>query len=127
MPVIGQFRIYREDLRSNPSVLYLFGDNDIRKGLGGQAGEMRGEPNAVGVRTKWFPDNTPSAYFNDLDFERVTNMIYDDLERARNHLAKGGIVIIPLDGLGTGLSKLPKKAPLIARYLAQQLAALSLD
>jgi hypothetical protein len=34
-----------------------------------------------------------------------------DLEPARDHLRKGGILVIPEDGLGTGLSELPKRAP----------------
>ena len=57
--IIYQKFIYRSDLKANPSVLYLFGDNLQRVGLGGQAKEMRGEPNAVGIATKKAPDNKP--------------------------------------------------------------------
>ena len=32
--------IKRDKLKSNPDILYLFGDNLLRKGLGGQAKEM---------------------------------------------------------------------------------------
>lgn len=38
--------ITRDKIKENLEVLYLFGDNIIRKGLGGQAKEMRGEDNA---------------------------------------------------------------------------------
>lgn len=52
MIVLHQKFIFREDLQANPDVYYLFGDNVERRGLGGQAKEMRGEPNAIGVATK---------------------------------------------------------------------------
>lgn len=35
MPIIYQSRIYRADLRANPSVLYVFGDNPQRVGFSG--------------------------------------------------------------------------------------------
>lgn len=41
--------IKRQDLKSNPNTQYLFGDNLKRSGFGGQAKEMRGEPNAIGI------------------------------------------------------------------------------
>ena len=55
MPVIYQKRICRDDLRRNPNAVYIFGDNEARTGLGGQAREMRGEPNAMGIATKRSP------------------------------------------------------------------------
>jgi hypothetical protein len=42
MPILYQHRIYRMDLIANPNILYVFGDNTKRVGMGGQAGEMRG-------------------------------------------------------------------------------------
>jgi hypothetical protein len=42
---------------------YVFGDNGRRIGFGGQAKEMRGEPNAIGVATEWVPTNRPNAFF----------------------------------------------------------------
>jgi hypothetical protein len=117
MPVIKQKRIFRVDLKANPDVLYLFGDNDKRFGMGGQAGEMRGEPNACGVRTKWRPDMLSNSFFTDEIFEKVRDMIDADLDRAVARLRQGGIVVVPSDGLGTGLSELPTRAPRIAKYL----------
>ena len=80
MPVIFQKFIYRADLQNNPDVLYVFGDNLVRKGRGGQAKEMRGHPNAVGVATK----NTPGHgerhhYFSDGNFEEQQKVIDKDL------------------------------------------------
>lgn len=125
MPVIYQHRIYREDLRKNPDVLYLFGDNLARAGFGGQAKEMRDEPNAVGVATKKWPDNAPRSFFTDDEFMENVKVITRDLRRARAHIKAGGIVVIPSDGLGTGLSRLPEVAPRTAQVLDEMLNLLS--
>ncbi len=124
MPIIFQHRVYRSDLQNNPDVLYLFGDNDERTGYGGQAGEMRDEENAVGVRTKFRPGMERRDFFNDSFYRDACEMIYTDLERAREHLEKGGVLVIPSDGLGTGLSRLPELAPRINAYLVEELEKL---
>lgn len=121
MPVIRQKFIRRDDLQANPETLYLFGDNDDRAGYGGQAAEMRDEENAVGVRTKWSPSSLPSAFFRDKDAEQVFGMIDEDLDPVIDHLRAGGTVVIPQDGLGTGLSRLPQTSPIIFNYLEERL------
>lgn len=115
--IVYQSRIYRVDLRANPNVLYVFGDNCARTGLGGQAGEMRGEPNAVGVVTKVWPGSVVAAYFSDDDYENVKWLIQRDAEPIRAHHVQGGVVVVPLDGIGTGLSELPTRAPRIYAYI----------
>lgn len=55
MPVKYLAWITRDMLRKEPEARFVFGDNAYRKGFGGQAKEMRGEPNALGVATKWYP------------------------------------------------------------------------
>lgn len=117
--IIKQKRIYREDLRANPDVLYVFGDNTIRKGMGGQAGQMRGEPNAVGVATKLLPSQTDNSYFSDNDYTNNIKTLMSDLQPVINHLKRGGIVVWPLDGIGTGLSELPQRAPKTWKALCQ--------
>ena len=119
MPLLRQKWIYRSDLQSNPDVLYLFGDNDQRQGLGGQAKEMRGEPNAVGVRTKYEPNDREESFFRDEDvyYHQQVGMIDVDLRPVYDHLKRGGIVVLPTDGLGTGLSQLPERAPRTAEFL----------
>jgi hypothetical protein len=62
--------ITRAYVRANPNKLFLFGDNLERKGFGGQAAAMRGEPNAIGVPTKKKPSHFPDAYFTDSEFEQ---------------------------------------------------------
>lgn len=109
--VIYQKRIMRDDLKNNPKVMYLFGDNMTRKGLGGQAKEMRYEPNAVGVATKNTCGEGTDDYFSDDQIDIVKGIFETDLSPAVRHLKDGGTLIVPADGLGTGLSELPTRAP----------------
>lgn len=122
MPVIFQKLYKRVDARMNPDVLYVFGDNVMRKGLGGQAGEMRGESNAVGVATKL----SPYTYFGSTPEETLAqNRIIDnDMKPLFQHVITGGIVVWPTDGIGTGLADLVHKAPDTFDYLEQKLASL---
>lgn len=122
---IFQKRIYREDLRANPNVIYLFGDNLLEVGMGGQAGEMRGEPNAVGIPTKKAPGMGDEDFFTDDEFK--TNCQVFDL--CFRHIKQkcpcsDDIVVIPLDGLGTGLAELDIRAPRTFVYLEERLRAL---
>ena len=123
MPILFQHRIYRSDLKHNPDVKYLFGDNEARKGLGGQARECRGEPNAIGIATKIKPSRGEDAFWSDADYERCAAIVKSDFEPALEHLKSGGILVCPSDGLGTGLSELSTRAPrllaLIREYIQQ--------
>ena len=105
--------ITRKMLRGNPNTLFVFGDNLARKGLGGQAREMRGEPNAVGIPTKNFPGMNPDDFFADHDFDKVSAVYGREFVVLINHILKGGEVVWPKDGIGTGLADLPNKAPRI--------------
>lgn len=116
MPLILQKRIYRDDLKANPSVSYIFGDNEKRVGLGGQAGEMRGEPNAIGVATLC----APGQYFNARDTDRQCTVIDRDLEPVRKALRDGKIVVWPMDGIGTGIAQLKELAPDTYAFLQMQ-------
>lgn len=117
MPLLYQKYITRQNLRENPDIYYVFGDNVKRSGFGGQAKEMRGESNAIGIVTKWKPSNHPSSFFCDTDYARIISILDEDLEKVFNHLKSGKNVVWPLDGIGTGLSKLPQEAPRVWGYL----------
>ena len=119
MPLFYQKMIYRSHLRANPGVLFVFGDNHRRTGMKGQAAQMRGEPNAVGVRTKWAPTMAPDAFFNDRQISETDQMFTDDLLPVWEALQNHKIVIWPADGIGTGLSDLPNRAPLTWKLLEQ--------
>ena len=58
MPVRLMKFITRQYVKAHPNVYFVFGDNEVRRGYGGQAKEMRGELNTVGVRTKRTPGQT---------------------------------------------------------------------
>jgi hypothetical protein len=115
--VIVQKRYTRAEIRGNPGRLYVFGDNVARLGRGGQARECRGEPNVVGIVTKWQPATDPAAYFHDHDLDRVRWSIQQDFRTLADHLRSGGDVVWPADGVGTGLARLSSTAPAIADFI----------
>ena len=110
--------ITRSMLAAEPNSLFLFGDNFRRRGHGGQAREMRGMPNAVGLPTKHGPGRAPGDYLDDDDYELFMSEAIPVVNKLRDHLEAGGIVVIPADGVGTGLASLPRKAPRIWRVLS---------
>lgn len=124
MPVLFQRIIVRSDLRNNPHVMYLFGDNELRKGMGGQAKEMRGEPNAIGIPTKRAPYADESSYWSDADYDRVEELVYQSFWRPYWHIQSEGVVIIPSDGLGTGRAELPTRAPKIMKLIEEEVGKL---
>lgn len=112
--------ISRSDLRENPDMIFVFGDNDQRTGFGGQAKEMRGEPNAVGIRVKKSPSMSMGSFYTDEEYENNIKKIIDDL----NNLAKisfGKIIVFPSNGIGTGMAKLNVSAPQTFIYLSRAL------
>lgn len=115
--ILKVVRYARTDLRNNFNTLYVFGDNMAERGLGGQAKECRGEPNAIGIPTKWHPSMSPDAFFGDDIFDDVKPTIDGAFLELSGHLKKGGTVIWPRDGVGTGLAKLEEKAPAIFKYI----------
>ena len=117
MPLRYRRFITRQNLRAAPETLFVFGDNLERRGLGGQAAEMRDEPNAVGVPTKHQPSRRAEAYFSNADFAAVKPSIDAALMRLAEHLRAGGEVVWPTDGIGTGRADLERRAPRIWRYL----------
>jgi hypothetical protein len=124
MPVVKQDQIRRRNLLENQDTLYVFGDNMVRRGFGGQAREMRGEPNAVGVPTKWAPTMMDSDMFRNTDLPKIEPTLDAELDRLRDHLKKGGTVVIPSGGIGTGLANLKVNAPMIFAYINENLRAL---
>lgn len=112
--IIYQKIIKREDLWANPKVLYVFGDNEKRQGFGGQAAEMRGEPNAIGIRTK----KSPGEFWSDETYDDNVKMINEDLQPIWKKIyQEDAVVIFPYDGVGTGLSELPERAPQTYNYI----------
>ena len=124
MPIEKVHRYTRAEIRARPGALYAFGDNLAGRGFGGQAREARGEPNAVGVVTKRRQAMDEGAFLTDADLPRVRPLIEAAFARLREHLEAGGEVILPADGLGTGLAELPRRAPAIAALIEAGMEAL---
>jgi hypothetical protein len=126
--IIRTRAITRELVRSEPRTLFVFGDNMERRGYGGQAAAMRGEPNAIGIPTKWRPSRRHDDYFRDADWHNpaVQQAITGAFRRIAAVLAEGRDVVIPADGLGTGLAQLPQRAPRIHAYIERSIADLSI-
>ena len=81
----------------HPTYLFVFGDNLVGNGQGGQA-IIRYCKNSFGIPTKKLPSSLPDSFFNDDNFE---------------------FIVFPEDGLGTGLAQLPEKAPKTYRFLVE--------
>lgn len=112
--------ITREMLRVDREARFVFGDNTARHGLGGQAREMRGEPNAIGVATKRRPGRNDADYFYD-DSSADLEVLDADLDRVAAAMNEGRIIYISKLGLGTGRSEMPVRAPMLYRHLVSRL------
>lgn len=112
--------IVRADLQREPGVLFVFGDNEGRYGLGGQAREMRGEPNAVGIATL----KEPGVFWTDDDTERQCAVIDADMAPLFAHLAAGLEVVFPVDGVGSGLADLERRSPRTWAHLQRRISEL---
>jgi hypothetical protein len=112
-----------QTLERHPRLIFIFGDNDVGRGIGGQA-IIRGRENAMGLPTKRAPNNNESSFYNDKNFdEHVANMrsaiskILKRLEEREitednnNGERRWRGIVLPEDGFGTGLAQLDKRAP----------------
>lgn len=127
MPVRYAVSYLRRQIQAAPATLYVFGDNFERKGLGGQAGEARGEPNAVGIPTKRAPSMRPEAFMTDADLPSLQAAAGPALDRLRSHLTAGGDVVMPAAGIGTGLAQMAARAPACWAWLCAELLSLGIQ
>lgn len=98
------------DCSDNPKSLFLFGDNDEKRGKGGQA-IIRDCVNTIGIPTKKFPSNVRNAFYSDNDYEDNCKKITNAFMRMIDMSVKYDEIIFPSDGFGTGLAQLSTKAP----------------
>jgi uncharacterized protein YeaO (DUF488 family) len=115
--------ITRVDVRADKDKIFLFGDNLAGQGFGGQAKEMRGEENAVGIPTKKAPSNNPNSFFTDKEFAANIKAI----DEAFGKIPPDKMIVIPSAGLGTGLADLQEKAPNTFAYLNEKLAEIGFN
>lgn len=124
MPLEKAVFYTRNEIKTNPDKLYIFGDNFAQKGYGGQAREARGEPNSIGIPTKRNPNWSDAAYLTDADFEEWLSLALPNMELAKQALAEGKTVVLPASGIGTGLAELETRAPKIFNTLLDWAAEL---
>ena len=95
----------------------------MRIGCGGQA-IIRNEPNSFGIATKYEPTMVKVAFFND-KYPGSYRVIIEDVMKlvllTQTPFSDYDTVEFPGDGLGTGLSKLPEKAPDVYKFLCEML------
>ncbi len=115
--------ITRADVRAEKDKIFLFGDNLTERGFGGQAKEMRGEENAVGIPTKKAPSNHSNSFFTDKEFAANKQAI----DEAFSKIPPDKTIVIPKAGLGTGLAQLQEKAPNTFAYLNEKLAEIGFN
>jgi hypothetical protein len=72
---------------SNPKILFLFGDNFIKKGTKGQA-VIRYAPNSAGIPTKKFPSMDSDSFLNDSEFEENKRKIEEAFRAIEIRLGK---------------------------------------
>ena len=113
-------RYDKRTLRNNKNKLYIFGDNIISEGKGGQA-IIRDEENAIGIPTKKFPTNKSNAFFKDGELKINIGYIDAAIIGIKNVMTRYEILVFPLDGLGTGRANLKKFAPKTYGYLVHKL------
>ena len=111
MPLEIRHRYSRQDLRANPDKMFIFGDNAVRVGFGGQAREARGEPNAVGICTKKAPTYEAQDFLTDAEYALNVVIIIADFDPVFRALLRGQVVVWPADGIGTGIAQLATRAP----------------
>lgn len=114
-----QNRYSVQDVRNNPDKIFVFGDNSIGQGTGGQA-QIRNEPNTAGIMTKKFPRNTPDAFLYDSEYEDNIKRINEDINNLKER-AKGKTIVFPTDGIGTNLADMAHTAPKTMRFLIDRL------
>lgn len=108
----------REEVAKDKDRIYIFGDNLIGKGTGGQAC-IRDLPNAFGIPTKKLPSMRENSFFSDEEFEKNKEAI----DAAIARLPKGKDWIYNPE-IGSGLAEMPKRCPKTYRYLLERLRAL---
>jgi len=116
MPVITVPRYTATEIIATEAThAYVFGDNMVRAGHGGQAAAARNQPNAVGIPTLWAP-NIPFTDA-DLDHPLVKARIDAAFSELHQLLAAGMTIVLPQDGVGTGIADLLNNAPRIMAYI----------
>jgi hypothetical protein len=114
------------DVEANSNYLFVYGDNDAKRGRGGQA-IIRDLPNTIGIPTKKLPNNLPESFYTDLEYEKNKQKIDIAIQNILLQSEFYDGIILPKDGFGTGLARLDLLAPKTFKYLNEQIKERILD
>ena len=109
-----------EIVKANPNKLFVFGDNMLRYGKGGQA-IIRDLPNTLGIATKRAPRTDEFAYFSDADDE-MDAMLQDI--RKLWLISRCNVfthIVFPTKGIGTGMAHMKSKSPMLYKMMKNKL------
>lgn len=108
------------DIKVSENKIFIFGDNDMRIGKGGQA-IIRDLYNTIGIRTKKEPNNYSRSFYTDIEYDKNILKIKADIDNIVKKYSDGYTIVFSNGGYGTGLARLNEKAPLTFKYLNEQL------
>lgn len=122
MKTLVSKRFSIDQCRLNFKTLFVFGDNEQRSGMGGQA-IIREQENSIGICTKKAPSMDISSFFTDNELEQNKAIIDEDIVRVKEYAEQIGVrdIAFPQMGLGTGLADMPRKCPKTFLYLCHRL------
>lgn len=112
--------ITRRFIQDSPDTLFVFGDNVMGKGMRGQALEARGEKNAVGLPTKWQPRLDKTAFFYDVQFDKIKPILDDVFDRLLMFKSCGKKIMF-FPKIGEGLARMHITAPKTLKYIKQRI------
>lgn len=87
-------------LRENPNHVFVFGDNLLRKGLGGAA-KLRNEPNTYGFITKKYPNNKNMSFYKPEEYRPI---FQSELIKFVDHITFNYDKLFLVSKLGSGLA-----------------------
>ena len=119
--LIETMNMFTEEIvKANPNKLFVFGDNMLRYGNGGQA-IIRDLPNTLGIVTKREPRTGKGAYFSDADDEM--DIMLQDIRKlwliSRCNVFTH--IVFPSKGIGTGMAHMKSKSPMLYKMMKNKL------
>lgn len=92
--------IDKKYLIDNPLHLFVFGDNNIRKGLAGSA-KLRYMKNSYGFITKKYPSNQDSSFYRPEEYISIYN---DEILKLTSFIRNANYEKIIISKIGSGLA-----------------------
>lgn len=100
MAIYKNIFITENFLEENPNAYFVFGDNLIRKGMGGAAA-LRHHPRAIGFITKKKPDNKDSSFYKPEEYQPI---FLEEIKKLEITIEKHPEKIFYISQIGGGLA-----------------------